>query len=561
MGRRAKVSLYRLFTVGGKHRYVPIVRKGRSWRPKTEPTGTPSSYYLRYLKNGKRTFESVGDDLQVALQEQKAVRVSNTPTPITVITQRKTLRTEVQSFLVNRPESWRYILGVFGDWLGWDKDPVSFQREDFQAFAAHLAKLHPANKECLAPRTRKNYLKHVTQFLRSTGRVVIVVRNEQDATIAKATAVIPNTMVLTRADFPKVNKKVKDYYPRSVVDAMFAASKNLRELVMLALFYYTGCREDEVAHLRWTDIRWEAKEFFVREWWKDNWTTKTYEDRSNEIPDQLIEVLKKAYDVLSDPLRYRQEGWLFAGKSPLILPNMFGRPDGHLLKKVQQIAKRAGIACGECRDCVERKGRNCQNFRLHKFRYTYARRLEYEPALADCGKTIDFRATSENGGIVYVDVKTIKPEDTDRWEQFERARAGGWFPENVIVAISEEWGGGEIWHAWFAARARMLEYSLELEQKIRQARLAEKNVDTVLALCSDGFRWRQDQLEDFVAFYSTGAYRADDPFSEMERKYINSNGISLARTISRFAYFERKQGEVRPRCMNWYVRSPRDPFA
>ena len=75
------------------------MRKGRSWGPKTEPIGTPSSYYLRYLKNGKCTFESAGDDLQVALQEQKARRVShNTPAPITVITQGKTLRTEVQHF-------------------------------------------------------------------------------------------------------------------------------------------------------------------------------------------------------------------------------------------------------------------------------------------------------------------------------------------------------------------------------------------------------------------------------------------------------------------------------
>jgi hypothetical protein len=188
-------------------------------------------------------------------------------------------------------------------------------------------------------------------------------------------------------------------------------------------------------------------------------------------------------------------------------------------------------------------------------------RVEYEPPLADYGKTIDFRATAENGQIVHVDVKTIKPEDTDRWGQFERARAEGWFPENVIVAISEQWGGGEIWHAWFAVRGRMLEYSLQLEQKIREARLEEKNVLTVLALCSDGFRWRQDQLEDFVAFYSTGAYRADDPFSEMERKYITTNRISLARMISQFACFERKQGDVRPRRVNWYVRPPRDPFA
>ncbi len=406
MGRRAKVSLYRLFTVSGKHRYVPIVRMGRSWAPKIEPTGTPGSYYLRYLKNGRRTFESVGDDLQLALQELKARQASlNAPTPVAIVTQRKTVRTGVQAFLANRPESWRYILGVFGEWYGWDKDPADFQREDFQAFAAHLAKLPPANrpaaKEYLAPRTQKNYLKDLATFLRNTGRVVIVVRNEQDATIAKATAVIPNTLVLTRADFPKVNKKVKDYYPKSLVDAMFAACKNLRELVMLALFYYTGCREDEVAHLRWTDIRWEAKEFFVREWWKDHWTTKTDEDRIIEMPDQLIEILMKAHNLLSDPARYRNQGWLLAAKSPLILPNMFGRPDGHLLKKVQQIAKRARIACGECRDCVERNGRNCQNFHLHKFRYTYARVLdEGKTPIEDIRKALGHKDVSTTIGYL-----------------------------------------------------------------------------------------------------------------------------------------------------------------
>jgi hypothetical protein len=72
MGRKAEVSLSRLFNVNGKHRYIRIVRSGRSWAPKIQPSGKAGAYYLRYLKNGNRTFESVGDDLQVALQEQKA---------------------------------------------------------------------------------------------------------------------------------------------------------------------------------------------------------------------------------------------------------------------------------------------------------------------------------------------------------------------------------------------------------------------------------------------------------------------------------------------------------
>jgi len=187
-------------------------------------------------------------------------------------------------------------------------------------------------------------------------------------------------------------------------------------------------------------------------------------------------------------------------------------------------------------------------------------RLEYEAPLPGCARTIDFRATADNEQVAYVDVKTIKPEDIDRWDQFEKARAEEWFPENIVVGISKEWLGGEIWHAWFAARARMLEYSLELEQKIVEAGLATDNVIRVLALCGDGFRWHQDQLEDFVSFYFSGVYRGDDTFSEVEQKYMTDKKIPLNRTISRFAYFQRKQGEIRPNRVKWNVRPPRDSY-
>jgi hypothetical protein len=47
------------------------------------------------------------------------------------------------------------------------------------------------NKDRLAPRTQENYLNRLTTFLRSSGRVVLVARNEQHATIKRATAVFP----------------------------------------------------------------------------------------------------------------------------------------------------------------------------------------------------------------------------------------------------------------------------------------------------------------------------------------------------------------------------------
>jgi hypothetical protein len=187
-------------------------------------------------------------------------------------------------------------------------------------------------------------------------------------------------------------------------------------------------------------------------------------------------------------------------------------------------------------------------------------RLEYEPPLPGCAKTIDFRATADTGRLAYVDVKTIKPQAADRWDQFEKATKEGWIAHNVHVVIAEEWLGGEIWHAWFAARARMMEYALELERKIADANLVRENELFVLALCSDGFRWQEDGLEDFVSFYYSGVHRGDDAFSKAELKYISDKRLTLNRTISQFAYMKRPQSQIRPARLNWNVRPPPDPL-
>lgn len=186
--------------------------------------------------------------------------------------------------------------------------------------------------------------------------------------------------------------------------------------------------------------------------------------------------------------------------------------------------------------------------------------LEYEPPFTSCTKSIDFRASSGDGSNVFVDVKTIKPEAKDRWDQFERALKEGWLPDNIVVALSKEWMGGEIWHQMFAARARMLEYTLELEVKIREFGL--KNQDRVLfilAFCGNGVDWRQDGLEDFVQFYRTGRHRSDDPFSTVESHAMREKGVVLEGAISRFACMWRSQGDVFHNRLNWNVQAPRDP--
>ena len=185
--------------------------------------------------------------------------------------------------------------------------------------------------------------------------------------------------------------------------------------------------------------------------------------------------------------------------------------------------------------------------------------LEYEPPLPSCAKSIDFRAKTADGITLFIDAKTIKPAPKDRWEQFERAIQEGWFPDNVKLMLSKEWVGGELWHDTFAARSRMLEYALELEEKITGCKLQADKTYFVLMLCGEGFYWHEDALEDFVSFYFTGTHRSDDPFTKAETKYIAEKKLTLARTISRFACMRRPQGDVHKKRLNWNVQPPRDP--
>jgi hypothetical protein len=182
-------------------------------------------------------------------------------------------------------------------------------------------------------------------------------------------------------------------------------------------------------------------------------------------------------------------------------------------------------------------------------------RLEYEPRLAGCAKSIDFRAI--NGEVaVYVDVKTITPKPTDRWDQFIKFEERGRFPEKVVVFLQEEWLGGELWHNMYASRERMLEHTIGLEKKISAGNLAAKDTFFVLALCGYELYWHQDELEDFVSFYYTGFHRPDDPLSTAEAKYLEDNNLSFAGAISRFACMFRSQLGLHPHRLNWRVLPP-----
>jgi hypothetical protein len=83
MARHPKTTLWMLIKVVLKKRYVRVekVENGRhipvvKGTPLVRGTFEPGNYYLRYTLNGKRKWESVGGDLNIAIQEPKARRLA-----------------------------------------------------------------------------------------------------------------------------------------------------------------------------------------------------------------------------------------------------------------------------------------------------------------------------------------------------------------------------------------------------------------------------------------------------------------------------------------------------
>jgi hypothetical protein len=183
--------------------------------------------------------------------------------------------------------------------------------------------------------------------------------------------------------------------------------------------------------------------------------------------------------------------------------------------------------------------------------------IEYEPRLPAGERRIDLCATAREASW-YVEVKTIRPEVKDRWDQYRAVVEAGRITPNVTIHFERDWMGGELWHNRFSARSKMLEYSIDFEARILAGGIDAPENRFVLALCSDGFSWHEDELEDFVAFYRTGRHRLDDGLSRMEQHALR--GKTLTRRISAFAYFCRPAFEPSIVESNWDVQPPLEPW-
>ncbi len=164
--------------------------------------------------------------------------------------------------------------------------------------------------------------------------------------------------------------------------------------------------------------------------------------------------------------------------------------------------------------------------------------IAYEPDILPSERKVDF-VVERSEDRMYVEVKSIYPNTADtqaNWERYLQLRE--YHPENVNFVVEQDWLGGMIYGNTFAARSKLLDYSLAFEERLPEAK-QEVPGPGILVFCGSGFHWRVSDLEDFSDFYHSGCHRADDPFARMEQHEIEAQGLSLRRSIDHFSFLKR----------------------
>jgi integrase/recombinase XerD len=169
---------------------------------------------------------------------------------------------------------------------------------------------------------------------------------------------------------PRLTERVPEIYDLTLLGKLFAAADQDEEDIYKT-FLLTGFREQEVSWLPWKSVQFRDKTISVKK--HSGFDVKDYEERMVPLFPELSKLLQARRE------RYPDTTLVFATKSSDRFVG--GGPDTHMLRKLQRLAFRAGLNCGECKpkrassklSCAT--SAMCRQWGLHKFRKTYATML------------------------------------------------------------------------------------------------------------------------------------------------------------------------------------------
>ena len=184
---------------------------------------------------------------------------------------------------------------------------------------------------------------------------------------------------LKKGDWPKTTDKPIEVYTQEEMRKFFAACTD-DERLLFQFFLCTGFRDQEVVHLMWPDIDYRLSKIRVTAKTEYEFNPKSYEIRSVDVPQLLLDSLKKRQ-------KSSQTQLVFPSAQHPTRKAYGGGTDNHMLEKCKEIAFRAGLNCGHCTGTYTVKRSKtkketlpyscktdprCERWYLHKWRHTYA---------------------------------------------------------------------------------------------------------------------------------------------------------------------------------------------
>ncbi len=287
-------------------------------------------YYLRFTQDGRRRFKLVkGDAATVAAAAQKMeLAFKAKAVGIGVVEETKGERikltdaideykAEIKEHKARRTYvAYAHALNLFVK--GCKKTYVDeVSRGCIMAFAAALKKER-------GTQTVVNHLRYVYTFLKRHDKAGILGKN----------------------DWPKHEVIEYEIYNEEDVRKMLEACETLKERALVLFAADTGFRYGEIAHAEVGDIDFTEGTVQTRSKTQWGFTTKDHEQRINPVGDPLLEVLKRYCPTLD---------------ATLLFPTRKDKPNKHLNRTLERIAKRAGVK-------LPKKP-------MHAFRALYATRL------------------------------------------------------------------------------------------------------------------------------------------------------------------------------------------
>lgn len=307
-----KPALYQRLRAG--YRWKKVTEWFKNGQPKTDPDAY--QFGVRYSVKGKRSFDTF-PSLDEAMTRLKQAEVKVHAAEVGLVlpeqdTKRKTtLASAVELYFGNLearkldPKSIKtYRVAVNSFIASCKKRYVEdIEKQDMLDFMRWLGEQPvPKRKHGNPERTMSNKVGHVAIFLKANGK----------------------SQLLSATEYPQYEEKMVTAHDDDEL-ALLYAHADVEERFFLDYFLGSGVREGDAAHAEFSDLKGNSLEIKRKPHF--NWKPKKHHCRKITIPQAL-----------ADTIREREK----KATTTLIFPNGNGKPNQHLLRVLQNLAKRAG---------------------------------------------------------------------------------------------------------------------------------------------------------------------------------------------------------------------------